>query len=403
MRDDPFLTAREAAEELGVTLPTLYAYVSRGLVRSEQVGNAKQRRYHREDVQTLKKRKEFRQEPEKVAESSLHWGVPVLESGITQIVDGRLYYRGHDACRLAEGRRIEEVAALIWLGDLAAELPSSGPVPGNWRALLDRAPALSRFEAFQVAVPLAGAADWQAYDLRPASVIRVGTRLLSLLGAIASSQDALEGSMAQALQSAWTPDAPEAAALFDAALILCADHELNVSTFTARCVASAGATPYAAVGAGLAALQGVKHGGHTERVDALFEEAVQVGARAALTGRLKRGELIPSFFGQPLYPQGDPRCKTLMQLVAQARPDSPAVRLATELMASAEEILGEPPTIDFGLVTLTRALELPRGTALSLFAMGRTVGWIGHILEQYQSDRLVRPRARYVGVPPIEM
>src|SRR5262245_21938457 len=122
MAKDQYLTAPEAAAALGVSAATLYAYVSRGLIRSEPTDGSKRvRRYHREDVQRLKDRKELRRNPTKLAERALHWGVPVMESSLTLIADGRLYYRGHDVLTLAKTHTVEEVATLIWLGDLAAD------------------------------------------------------------------------------------------------------------------------------------------------------------------------------------------------------------------------------------------------------------------------------------------
>jgi citrate synthase len=182
----------------------------------------------------------------------------------------------------------------------------------------------------------------------------------------------------------------------EAALILAADHELNVSAFTARCVASAGASPYQVVIAGLAALQGGKHGGNCERVEALFAETGRPErAAAVVAGRLRRGEGIPGF-GQPLCPAGDPRGKELLRLAAELAPDP----VAEALCEAARAVLQEHPTIDFGLVTLARALGLPDGTALGWFALGRTAGWIAHALEQYASGEMIRPRAHYTGPAP---
>lgn len=207
-------------------------------------------------------------------------------------------------------------------------------------------------------------------------------------------------SMAQVLQAAWAPDTPQAARLLNAALILCADHELNVSSFTARCVASAGATPYQVVIAGLAALQGAKHGRVSERVEAFLREVGASGdIRAVIAGRLKRGEDVPGF-GHPLYPQGDPRGQKLLEMTTVLLPGAESVGRAQAVAAAVLEMLGQRPTVDFGLVTAAQALNLPPGSALALFALGRTIGWIGHALEAYQSDRIIRPRARYVGVRP---
>src|SRR5258708_28654997 len=118
MNDEPHMTAQDAAAALGVTIQTLYAYASRGMLRSEVVpGQTRVRRYLREDVDRLLERKELRRSPEQASPRSLNWGNPVLESAITLIEGGRLFYRGHDAVELAERASAEEGAALLWTGD----------------------------------------------------------------------------------------------------------------------------------------------------------------------------------------------------------------------------------------------------------------------------------------------
>jgi citrate synthase len=210
----------------------------------------------------------------------------------------------------------------------------------------------------------------------------------------------LAGGIVDSLQQGWSLHGSQTTALLNVALILCADHELNVSSFTARCVASAGSTPYAVVMGGLAALQGHKHGGYTERVEALFREAgAPSGARAAIASRLKRGEGIPGF-GHRLYPDGDPRGQALLQMVSAVYPGRAAVALAQAIVSEVAQATGARPNLDFGLVALARALALPPGTALALFALGRTIGWLGQAMEQYQRDQMIRPRARYVGPQP---
>jgi len=402
MKKIPYLTAKEAARELGVSLPTLYAYVSRGLIRSESAGSdPRARRYHREDIEKLKLRKEARRQPEVMVESALHLGTPVLESAITLIENGKLYYRGYDALELAANAPVEAVAALLWTGDLGAPVDTT-PVELSPRvqAVHEQIRDLPAFEKFQVLLPLAAVDDLAAYDLR--AVAQTGARILRLMVMLAANRELNREGIARALQQAWIPDQRQAAELINAALILCADHELNVSSFTARCVASANATPYAVVSAGLAALQGTKHGGYTERVEAFLNEAGSPeGTYPAMAARLKRGEQVPGF-GHPLYPEGDPRGRMLLNVVMQRYPNSTAAAFAQAAVESASKLIGELPTIDLGLVILARALALPPGSAIALFAMGRTIGWIGHAIEQYQKDRLIRPRARYTGNLPSE-
>jgi citrate synthase len=101
-----------------------------------------------------------------------------------------------------------------------------------------------------------------------------------------------------------------------------------------------------------------------------------------------------------LYPQGDPRAKLLMALLSKASRLNTTLSMSMLVIDEVERITGELPNIDFALVVLERALELPQDAALALFALGRTVGWIGHAIEQYSSDNLIRPRAEYVGIQP---
>jgi citrate synthase len=397
-----YLTAHEAASTLDISLATLYAYVSRGLIRSEAMGKTRTRRYRQEDVQALKERQAQRKDPQKVAASALRWGTPVLESALCLIADGHFYYRGQEALTLAATHTAERVAWLIWTGEVAEPpaLPAGPRLSSRWQAARRAMGQLSPYEAFQVLLPLAAIDDLAAYDLRPPVVAQTGLRLLRLLAAIAVGGVPSDLGMAETLQRGWVPDDPQATACLNTALILCADHEFNVSAFTARCVASAGATPYAVVSAGLAALQGAKHGGQCARVEALLHEArTPQGARAALASRLRRGETIPGF-GHRLYPNGDPRGAALLRLATEVRPTAPAIALASAMAQAALELIGEQPTIDFGLVILAQALGLPPGGAIALFAMGRTIGWLGHAIEEYQQGRLIRPRAQYVGKLP---
>lgn len=403
------VTAREAAAMLGVSTATLYAYVSRGLLRSEAGdGSTRARRYLLEDIAALQARKEYRREPAKAAETALGYGMPVLDSSLTLIDDGRLYYRGYDVPTLARERTFEEVAALLWTGSFAGDglfaAAADLRLPGDFDGLDPGRP----IERFQAALALAGAGDLAAHRFTASAVAAAGVRILSLLtrAAISSAGGSGSGgtataapsSLAASLQQAWAPDRPEARALLTAALILCADHELNVSAFTARCVASAGSTPYAVVIAALAALQGYKHGGHTAQAAALLSVAAD-GIRPALAGYLQGGDKLPGF-GHPLYPDGDPRARCLLTLLEEVAPAAQQVRLANDLCAAVDEILGLRPTIDFALAALALALGMPRHTPLAIIALGRTAGWIGHAIEQYALDQLIRPRARYTGPPP---
>jgi len=395
--DTAWLTAAAAARSLGVNRATLYAYVSRGYVRSEaQPGTPRERRYSAEDVERLRRRNEERRDPEKAASRALQWGMPILESSITLIANGKLYYRGHDVVDLARTCSVEEVASLIWSGafDLDFSDTQLHVVAGNKAE--DHLPFIARAQSVLAVV---AARDALALDLRPRSVAMTGWRILNLLTSVAGETRELAPTVEETLVNEW--HAPNRAAeLIRAALILVADHELNVSSFTARCVASAGSNPYGVVIAGLAAIEGTKHGGASIRAESLLEALRRTrNLDGALAERLRRGDAIEGF-GHPLYRDGDPRAVALMSMLAERHPKSPELVFAREMASSAESILKEKPTIDFALAVLARVLKLPKGAPLTLFALGRTIGWIGHAIEQYASNEMIRPRARYVGPMP---
>jgi citrate synthase len=396
-----YLTSEEAADALGVTLATLYAYVSRGLISSEPVpGSRRARRYRAEDVRRLQDRQDLRRNPAAPVEGALRWGMPVLESSVMLIEHGRAYYRGYDITDLAHNESFERVMALLWAGNLNATLPAADVVASAGDSS-DATVTLDTLGQLQLALLNLAAGDPTAYDLRRESLMRAGQRVVRRFVETASGVASDGDGIAATLQRGWVPAQPDAERVINAALILCADHELNVSSFTVRCIASAGAPLYAAMMGGLSALQGSKHGGSTLRVAALLDEVREpAAARAVLANRLRRGEEIPSF-GHVLYPDGDPRGETLLGTVREAAVVPEALALADAVIEAALDLTGRRPSLDFALVVAARALHLGIETPLTLFALGRTAGWIAHAIEEYDRDQLIRPRARYVGPPPL--
>ncbi|MBV9687322.1 MAG: hypothetical protein JO096_08935 [Alphaproteobacteria bacterium] len=158
-----------------------------------------------------------------------------------------------------------------------------------------------------------------------------------------------------------------------------ADHELNASTFVARCVASTSATPYAVVSAALSALSGRRHGGASARAEALFAEIARGGdPMVVMAERLARGEDLPAF-GQFLYPDGDPRAAAILAAIVRTVPE--AGDLIEAVASAGTRLTGRHPNVDFALAATASALGLPQNSALALFVIGRTVGWIAHAIE----------------------
>ncbi len=373
------LSAKDAAAALGISLATLYAYVSRGLVRSAPGPDGRRRRYRADDVARLAAAKAVGRRPDNVAGATLDFGRPVLESALTRITPDALRYRGQDAVELAASATLEDVATLLF-----GAPPPDGQPPALPEAALAATRHLPPIERCQALLPFAAEPDPPAAE--PGRAARRGFRLLAQVIAALTGRASAPPPAHLRFAELWGLD-ESGAGLVRAALVLCADHELNASTFTVRCIASTGAPLHGCILGGLAALTGPRHGGLTARVEALLDDLARHPAPAdGLAARIARGAPIPGL-GHPLYPDGDPRARALFRLMGGDQPEIQAARA----------LLGQEPTLDWALVALARRLGLPPGAPLTLFAAGRTVGWIAHALEQRRQGRLIRPRARYVG------
>jgi citrate synthase len=384
------LTARQAADRLGIKLDTLYAYVSRGRIRSVTVPGSRERRYRPEDVEALLDPRSRDSLPRRPEGETL---MPVIGSSICLIENGKFYYRGRDAVALSETAALEEVAALLWRGERGAD-PAAERVAETH---FDKPARSGLIESCQIRLAALSDEDLPALDLTRPGVIRTGWRILDELSACIAPSSLSRGPIHCRLAAAWGLD-ESGTDILRRCLVLIADHELNASTFVARCVASTGATPYAVVGAALSALSGRRHGGETARVEALFLDlARERDPMALMAGRLARDERLPGF-GQFLYPAGDPRAVAILAALSTAAPKTcPPIEAAA---AAGFRLTGHRPNVDFALAAAAAGLGLPRGAALGLFIVGRTIGWIAHAIEQYESGTLIRPRARYLGPRP---
>lgn len=392
------LSAAEAAELLGVKPQTLYAYASRGLVR--RVGSGKRRRYLLEDLQRLLARQRARNGHGAVAAAALSFGEPVLDTRITAIDERGPLYRGRPAVELAlGGASFEAVAELLWTGSLpeappaweALAAPSSGL--GAARASLDE---------LLLGMPLLARAASERHSRAPGAELRLARRLLRSFAEllVPPSARAAGGSIAELVAHNAAASKAEAAAALELTLVLLADHELNASSFAARVAASTDAQLFACFLAALATLSGPRHGGACDRVEALLDEAATLPRpHEVIERRTRRGDPVPGF-GHPLYPHGDPRAVPLLGRARALGQRTGSLTRQLEpsfVLADLMREQGLPPTIDFALVVLTRALGMPPGAAALLFALGRSAGWVAHVLEQRGSDAVLRPRARYLG------
>jgi citrate synthase len=401
------LSAREAAAILGVKLPTLYAYVSRGLLRSRAgPGGGRARVYPRSEVEALREKARGLRGTE--AAGALRWGEPVLDSSITAMTSEGPLYRGELALMLA--RRdvpFEAVATLLWTGALPAETPQFevGAAAAGFARLGRALPAgSSPFEWQTLAVATLAPRDPGRFEIAREAVLPRARSLIRWLAAalaLATDSSRAEASLRAPTVAAAVAAAlgvkPEAAKLraIDRLLVLMADHELNASTFAARVAASAQADPYACVLAGLATLSGPLHGRASDRVEALLAEVERpADAARVVHERERRGERVPGF-GHGYYKEGDPRARVLLETARTVGPRARGVRELDAVIDAMAAHQRPGPNVDIGAVAVRCALGMPRGAAAGLFAVGRCAGWIAHVIEQYESGQLLRPRARF--------
>ncbi len=419
--DQRWLDARAAARHLGIQLRSLYAYVSRGQIRSVPGESGRPRLYALADLERLRLRRDARAGHGAVAAGALQWGEPVLDSAITAITARGPAYRGHLAVELAEaGTRFENVAELLWSGylpeapvawpNVAFSLASLGKLlaPGSQRsfAALDLGTGARPLDVMSLLVPLARLDDRDRADRRPDVTIAKGRQLIPLLAAaLAPELDA--ATMTRAL-GARTISLIAARALgldddiapvLDRVLVLLADHELNASSFTARIAASTDADPYACVGAALATLSGPRHGSASEEVARFADEVGDPGNAQTSVRALRKKGLVPPGFGHPLYPAGDPRARPILE-AARRLTHSRSSRRARTLLSIVDATSDAHPSVDVGLALLIAAVNADPAAGSGLFAVARSAGWLAHALEQRASGFLLRPRARYTGVTP---
>jgi citrate synthase len=429
-----FLSAAEAARRLGVKPATLYAYVSRGVLSRGKAADGRASLFNADEVERLARRGRPRRPPG-VADIT-------VESAITEITGDSLRFRGLDATRLAVSRTFEEVAELLWTGELrsAREPWQARPAAlAAGRAAQAALPAGTLpLERLQVIVPAMAATDPLRLQLDTAAVLAAGRSIIAgMVDCMPSTATSGPGTSGPGISGPGIsgagisgagisgpgisgpgisgPGQPVAERLWSrlcdrraspalmhamsAALVLLADHELAASTLAARAAASVRADPYAVVGTGLGAVSGALHGGASLGAETLMAAASGPDDVPRVVAELlRRGEKVPGF-GHFVYRGGDPRAVVLLDLVRRAAPKSGPLAVADALVAEIRQKSLPEPNIDFAIATLARVAGMVRGGAEAIFAVARTAGWIAHALEAYAGPGPLRPRAIYTGKP----
>lgn len=352
-------------------------------------------------------------------------GVVAASSSIGDVngEKGELIYQGLNIHDLATNSTFEEVVFLLWNGrlpkrseldELKKNLAASYELPEPIDSLIKQFPAdADPMDSLRTAVSALAFYDKESRDLSREASIRVATRLTArfptIVAAIDRRRNGLEPikpkpdlGIATNFLYMLKGEAPDEfdAHVLDVALILQADHELNASTFTARVVAGTLADMYSAVTAALGALSGPLHGGaNTAVMKMLLEIGSLDKVEAFVQDALATKKKIMGF-GHAVYRTEDPRATHLRRFskeMGERKGDTKWYEMTAkieELMKNAKGLL---PNVDAYSASTYYMMGIPLDLYTPIFAISRISGWTAHILEQYADNKLIRPRAEYVG------
>src|SRR5215468_5335795 len=337
-------------------------------------------------------------------------GVLVCESSIAYI-DGsipELSFRGYDIHDIAQTLTFEQVTFLIWhdrippadeLRAFSTDLASRRAVPRQIIDVLRAMPAAGHpMAGLRTAVSMLGAMDAHAEDISPEDNLRKAKDLT------AQEPIAPDPSLSHAANYCYmlTGKRPDdtTTRTFDTMLILYAEHETNASTFACRVVVGTESDFYSAVVAGIGAIKGPLHGGAIDEVMRMFLD-IETPERAAafVDQALAERRKLPGF-GHRVYRAGDPRAMQLRSMAEKlgvASGDVRWFRIATAAEQRMREAKGIIANVDYFAAPVLYHLGFPLNVFTNVVASARIVGWSAHMLEQYAHNRLIRPRARYIG------
>ena len=403
------LSTRQVADRLGVKPETVYAYVSRGLLRSHRAPGGRGSWFDPNEVEELSTH---------TRQATANGGRPTqpfIATELTLLSEGGLYYRGRNVAELAESESFESVAGLLWTGSLAPPTFEASPQSLDLvRQVAQAMPDSARLPDLLHVIPsIAAAADPLRFDLNPDSVRAAAASLLAIMvealptrvGNAGPGTQTSPPSIAQRLWPKLTDKPPTEHGIraLNAALIVLADHDLAVSTLAGRVAASARAHPYAVVSAALGAFDGPLHGAAGSHAYRLVTDALRSGDPvAAYADRLRTQGRVEGF-GHAAYPDGDPRARVLLQLLDAAGEEFPPhVRAVADGLRAAASRRGPGlPNVDFALPLLAHAYDMLPDAGEVIFIIARTVGWIAHALEEYEEPAMrFRYQGAYRGVIP---
>lgn len=408
--------AKRAAEYLGVKRQTLYAYVSRGLIRTSSETATGGKMYMRQDLEQLRINGR-RGTMSPVFGLTRHGAA--LTTSISSIDERGPSYRGKLAIDLAKkGRPFEDCVELLWTGvlpirsihwarpfvpedfwSIASLFNGSVHRPSTRQVL---AVVTSAYAARMGKSPEASLGGSLLAARQLLQVLAASVGLLSKQSPQRYLEDANLSIATLIAQGTCVSADQEHIEAINASLVLSADHGVAPSTYAARVAASGGADIFACVTSGFGTFEGPLNGLGCDEPEALICSAASAQDYVGLLKkRLKRKE-EPIGYNHPSYPSGDPRAYYLIELARSVAKKNSSFKLIWECMAAAEDEFGLKPSLALALVAMAGALRMPPEMSGALMAIGRTSGWIAHVFEQRTAGEIVRPRTRYIG-PPVEV
>ncbi|MGC4376118.1 citrate synthase [Fictibacillus sp. Mic-4] len=351
-------------------------------------------------------------------------GIVATTSSISSIIDNVLTYRGYSIDDLADHASFEEVVYLLWNGSLPnkselekfkAQITEEMEVPNELLEHLKSLPlkGVHPMTVLRTMVSMLAFYDEDAEDMSPEGnykkAIRLQAKLPTIVTAFTRIRDGKEPvsprkdlSFAGNFLYMLTGNEPDTIAetAFNKALVLHADHELNASTFTARVCVATLSDMYSGITAAIGALKGPLHGGANEQVMKMLSEIKEVeNAESYLRNAIANKQKIMGF-GHRVYKNGDPRAKHLREMSKQLTSitgEEKWYKMSVKLEELMKEEKGLLPNVDFYSASVYHSLGIPHDIFTPIFAVSRVSGWNAHILEQYENNRLIRPRAEYTG------
>jgi citrate synthase len=405
--DADYVPSDAALEILRIKPQTLYTYVSRGLIRRLVQPSARTSYYNLHDIRRLQARSRARSGHGPAAASAMHWGEPILETSITEITPRGPRYRENLAIELAaQGYSFEAVADYLWTGRLEKDVRwSDGKrTPRTFRhGPLGAGGSHFRHLLTKILVQLDQAQHDSVEDdieLRSArDLIRTMTGAFGYLGprlafSLPKPDAPIALSLARMLGIAANRENVRA---LNAALVLVADHELTSPTFAARISASVGSNLESCIVAALQVHFGSVLGLCCDRVEELIESAPRNATAASkIDSALMTMRATPGF-DHPLYSRGDPRAEMMLELALSIEGRQRRATAALDVIEASVPDVRTKPHLCEALVVLCRALGAGHQVASGLLALGRSAGWIAHVIEQRQQAFLIRPRGKFVA------